>query len=399
YLACRQAKVSWGWWLASAVACGLGVLAKGPVAGVLCLPPLIVCRWLMSLPALRVRHWLSYLAVVATVALPWFVLIEGRQPGFLSQFFWTHHFSRFSTGLSHAEPFWFYIPVLLVGMAPCSILFPATTMFLVDRGSATRSGRSQGVGFVMLAGCWIAALYSAASCKLAPYMLPVLPLFSLVVGAALEAILAGQVEHKFLKFVRENSPRHIAAILLVAAVVTMTVDLTLLHGLAGGRLPHWGGLIALCAAATGISVWRKSRESNGEWGVAFALVACAMAMAMLDFYPGIATSRSKVDPVVTTCQDQFDRSMPIVCYGLTNEADSLAFQLVRGQVQNYDAYHQADAARAISTSSEVVVLAHMQNLEALVPLLPPDVVVEKLAQHDYIFVGVCTKREKLAQRE
>jgi dolichol-phosphate mannosyltransferase len=399
YLACRHAKLHWGWWVASGIACGLGMLAKGPVAAILCLPPILICRWFVDLPMLRVRHWLGYLAVVATVALPWFVLIEVRQPGFLSQFFWTHHFSRFSTGLSHAEPFWYYIPVLLIGMAPCSILFPATATFLIDRGSETRGWRSRGLGFVMFAGCWIVALYSAASCKLAPYMLPVLPLFSLVVGAALEAILSGRVNHAFLKFVRLNSPRHVTAMLLVVAAATAAVDLTVLNGIEAGRLLHWGGLTAVCLAVTIAGLWRRSRVAYGEWGTAFALVACAMAMGLLDFYPGIATSRSKVDPVVTTCRDQFDRSTPIICYGLTNEADSLAFELVRGQVRNYDAWQQADAAKAIANTSEVVVLANMHSLERLVPLLPADIVIDKLAQHDYIFVGVCSKRERLARRD
>ena len=35
-----------GWWLLAALACGLGILTKGPVALVLLLPPLLIYRWM-----------------------------------------------------------------------------------------------------------------------------------------------------------------------------------------------------------------------------------------------------------------------------------------------------------------------------------------------------------------
>jgi dolichol-phosphate mannosyltransferase len=398
FLACRQSKIGWGWWVASALACGLGVLAKGPVAAVLCLPPLLAGRWLTGLPALRGRHWLSYAAVVALVAVPWFVLIESRQSGFLVDFLWRHHFDRFRTGLSHAEPFWYYVPVLLVGMAPCSILFPAAAAFLLDSGRATRNWRSWGLGFLMLSTCWTVLLYSCSSCKLATYMLPVVPLICLIVGSALEAILSGRVDHPFLQFVRQHSPQHLTLILLAAAGIAAGVDVAALGGLAAGRHIHWAGLILVSGLAALIGHRRILQGGPVRWAMALFLSLSSLAMGVLDFYPGVATARSKVRPVVETCQHQFDRSAPIVCYGLTNEADSLAFHLHRGQVQNYDAYRQKDAAQAILKLPEVVVLANLHSFENLKALLPKDAVIEKLAQHDYIFVGICTTREQIAQR-
>src|SRR5260370_27281826 len=56
YLACRERDVN-GWlWSLSAGTCALGGLAKGPVALVLCLPPLVGSRWLTGLPALRPQN-------------------------------------------------------------------------------------------------------------------------------------------------------------------------------------------------------------------------------------------------------------------------------------------------------------------------------------------------------
>jgi dolichol-phosphate mannosyltransferase len=398
-LACRQAKVTWPWWLASALACGLGVLAKGPVACVLCFPPLLICRWLTGLPALRIKHWLSYAAVAGTVVLPWFALIEVHQSGFLANFFWTHHFERFRTGLSHAEPFWYYIPVLLIGMAPCSILFPATIKFLMDAGRSTRSWRSWGLGFLVLSTVWSVLLYSCASCKLAPYMLPVIPLICLIVGTALEAIVSGRVDSPFLQLVRQRSPFHLTLILLAAATITCGVDILALDGLASGRLMHWVGLMAVASIAATVSSWRALRDGSGQWSTALLLALCAMAMGVLDFYPGVAATRSKVRPAVEDFIDQLEPNTPVVCFGLTNEADAVAFHLHDGsRVRSYDAYQEADAAQMILNLPAAVVLSHADEIQKLTALLPKDVVIERLSQHAHIVVGVCVPRTHVAQQ-
>src|SRR5262249_48323327 len=44
--AVRGQRLRWRWWMASAVCCALGVLAKGPIAFVLLAPPLAVYVWL-----------------------------------------------------------------------------------------------------------------------------------------------------------------------------------------------------------------------------------------------------------------------------------------------------------------------------------------------------------------
>ncbi|MBI3864440.1 MAG: glycosyltransferase [Planctomycetia bacterium] len=397
FLACRRSQIAWRWWLLSAVACGLAILAKGPVAAVLCLPPLVIGRWLTGMPRARFRHWLSYLAAVAIVAVPWFLLIETRQAGFLADFFWTHHFDRFRTGLAHAEPFWYYVPALLIGMAPCSILFPATAVFLFDAGRATRGWRSWELGNVMLSAVWMVLLYSCASCKLASYMLPAIPLICLVVGCGLEAILSGSVDHAFLQFVRRHSAQHLVLIFLTGALVTAGVDLFALDGLAAGRSSHWAGLIVLCLLAAGLGVWRQrggiaTRPASWlpDWTAALAVCLCAMAMAMLDFYPGVAIARSKVRPVFDSCPQQLERSAPVVCYGLSHEADSLAFHLVRGQVQNYDSIQADEAVEALAQSPEAVVVAHVDEVHDLYSRLPAGVVIEKKAQCEHVFIGVCT---------
>ena len=74
---------------------GIAVLAKGLVPLVLALPALWIAR----------KHlWKSLIACVA-VALPWYLLCTLRNGNaFLTEFFWKHHFERFTSGaLMHAH--------------------------------------------------------------------------------------------------------------------------------------------------------------------------------------------------------------------------------------------------------------------------------------------------------
>src|SRR5207302_6385345 len=63
-----------GWWLLAALACGFGVLTKGPVALILLLPPLwLCCRLDTGRARIGRGGWLLFLGVVLAVALPWYI--------------------------------------------------------------------------------------------------------------------------------------------------------------------------------------------------------------------------------------------------------------------------------------------------------------------------------------
>src|SRR5262249_53031991 len=89
------------WWLVAAFACGLGVLTKGPVAVLLLLPPLWLYRVLAqrngteAVPYPSRTDWLLFATIVLATALPWYVALSCRLPGFVSYFFWEHNLRRF----------------------------------------------------------------------------------------------------------------------------------------------------------------------------------------------------------------------------------------------------------------------------------------------------------------
>jgi len=399
YLASREAALDWRWWLASAAACSLGILAKGPVALVLCLPPLVACRWLIGRPAIGPKHWALFATIVGVLTLPWFVLVNARQSGYLAEFFWTHHFNRFVSGLSHTEPWWYYVPVLLVAMFPCSMLFPAVAAFLFDRGNSSRAWRTWDVGFLLFSAGWTLLLFSSSSCKLPPYLLPAVPALCLVIGRGLESILSGKVDNRFLCFVRQRSPQHLILCLLAAALIGGGVDLVALDGALAGRTPHWLALIAgglLAALASQFGLFRRELAS---WAATGALTVVSMSIAVLDLYPGIATTRSKVNPVIGLCHAEIDRADPIICYGLSHEADSLAFHLGRYPVQNYESVEVNEAARALRQAPEMLVLANASEIDYLRERLPEGLTLAELGRHEHIFVGLCTVEPRIAARK
>ncbi len=398
YLAGRGTRLNLWWWSASAVACGLGVLAKGPVAGVLCLPPLLASGWLTESSAIRLKHWALFGTIVGAVALPWFLLVNARQTDFLTDFFWQHHVNRFVKGLSHTEPWWYYVPVLLIGMLPCSMLFPAMIAFLSDRGKSTRPWRSWDVGFMVLTVLWIVVFFSGSSCKLPPYLLPAVPFVCLIIGRGLESILSGTVENPFLCFVRQRSPQHLILFLVAAAVIGGGVDLFALDGRAAGRGLHWLILVGFGSLLAVASPLGQLRRGLVPWAVTGVLSVLSMGVAMLDFYPGVATVRSKVSPVIELCHEEINRSTPVLCYSLAHEADSLAFHVGPQQVQNYEALELDEMLSALNKAPEAVVVTGSSGIDALRARLPAGVKLVERGQYQHIVVGVCTVTPNVADR-
>ncbi len=184
--ALRGPALDWRWWLLAAFATGLGVLTKGPIALVLLVPPLVAYGWLSGRLCKPGRWACSiFLTVVLLVSVPWYVAICLRLPNFAWQFFWHHNVMRFVQPFDHLEPVWFYVPILLGGFLPASLLLASFVRFLLSSDGETASRRSSEMGFLLLAGGWCVLFFSLSGCKLATYVLPAFPLLSLALGAFL----------------------------------------------------------------------------------------------------------------------------------------------------------------------------------------------------------------------
>jgi len=181
--AVRTGKLKLGWWLLSALASGLGFLAKGPVAEVLLFPPLVAFAYLTRSPVrVGFGRLALFIAVAVAVNLPWYVGMYVREPGFLKHFFWEHNVMRFVQPFDHLQPVWFYVPILLAGFLPGLPIGLGVLRSLLWGGGAPRSCAA---GFWWLSGAWCLFFFSCSGSKLPTYILPAFPPLCLALGEAL----------------------------------------------------------------------------------------------------------------------------------------------------------------------------------------------------------------------
>ena len=168
-------------WLAY-VAMGLAVMTKGPVGAAL--PILSMLIWLALNRELRgaIARFRAVPGLLLTtlIAAPWFVAMTIREPGFADFYFIGEHLRRaFEADYSHSEAFYFYIPVLAIGLLPWTLLVP----FLTWREAVRNPARS----FCLVAASVTIVAFSCASAKLIPYILPAVPMLAVLIADGLVA--------------------------------------------------------------------------------------------------------------------------------------------------------------------------------------------------------------------
>src|SRR5437879_3261922 len=164
---------------------GLAVLAKGPVAIILSAGAIFF--WVLFTKRWRDAFRLFHPAAIASfclTSLPWYVLCARRNPDFLRIFIVEHNFKRYLTPeFQHIQPFWFYIPVLLVAFLP----WTAAILWTAVEGSAriAKSKKTSPQTLFLLSWSGLVVLFfSLSQSKLPGYVLPSIPAICLIVTRA-----------------------------------------------------------------------------------------------------------------------------------------------------------------------------------------------------------------------
>jgi hypothetical protein len=172
-----------GWWLVASLACALGVLTKGPVAGLLLVVPAGLMRWLdPRLGRMDLRALLVLAGVVVLVNLPWYVAVCVAAPEFARYFLWEHNVLRFVAPFDHLRGVWFYVPIVLFGLLPGTLLLVPFLRFLMTGRSSAADRRTPALGFLVAAGGWCLLFFTLSGCKLPTYVLPAFPVLTLTLG-------------------------------------------------------------------------------------------------------------------------------------------------------------------------------------------------------------------------
>jgi 4-amino-4-deoxy-L-arabinose transferase-like glycosyltransferase len=446
HAAVQHGLLSGRWWLASALASGLGLLSKGPVALVLVVMPVLVYQVLDRRSARpRLIPWLLYLTVALASAAPWFLAVQARCPEFAGYFFVHHHVDRFREPFDHGEPFWFYVPELLVGLFPWTLL-PVLT--LLRRKPAEASGchafaatdREQksshshresmhgvhdctcfrgrlyaapagavsakawhpawhwplrgDVLFYLLSCGWTLLFFSLAGCKRPAYILPALPPLALALGCYLDTLLPRQsLRFAVGDWFRGHSTWAVraTALLLLAALAGS------LAALARGLVrPEIGIVLAAGTGGVlgGLLVLLRYRRPVLSWGLC-GIVAVAVMFAVLHaFLPAYARQYSLRGLVRRHVSAE---RLPVASY--PRRWDSISFYLQRDDVRAYTPERRTALIADLQQVERTLVFVKGERwLTDFLDHLPSSLEFVPHGRQGYVRVGIVRRREAISEK-
>lgn len=166
------------------VLAALATLAKGLI-GVL-LPGAVMFFWLLLFnrwASLRPFYLPTGSLLFLAVAAPWHVLAAQRNSEWANFYFVHEHWLRFTTTEHNRDkPFWFFIPILIVGVFPWTGYF-LSALFSSLKGAWAQRKERAGAWFLVVWVAFIFLFFSKSHSKLIPYILPVFPALAVLLGA------------------------------------------------------------------------------------------------------------------------------------------------------------------------------------------------------------------------
>ena len=157
------------WLIVAYAGMALGFMTKGPIAIAV---PVIVSA-LFYLIQKRFKLWLKMVInplgwlIFLAIALPWyFALIAEFGMDFVGEIFLVHNLGRFQSAMEgHSGPFFYYIPVIILGLLPFSTIVFASFWKIKEQW------RSDLGRFLILWFGFVVILFSAAETKLPHYVI------------------------------------------------------------------------------------------------------------------------------------------------------------------------------------------------------------------------------------
>ncbi len=157
------------------VLAALGLLAKGLIG--LVIPAMVIGIWLVVIgrPRTILRLvWLPGMALFGILALPWFLAVQARYPGFFDYFFLHHHFERFTTqGFNNRQPFWFLVAAFAGATLPWFVFLAAAVRRRGQAQDGSLSGQVHALMWIWLISTLV--FFSIPSSKLLGYVLVAVP--------------------------------------------------------------------------------------------------------------------------------------------------------------------------------------------------------------------------------
>jgi 4-amino-4-deoxy-L-arabinose transferase-like glycosyltransferase len=271
----------------------LATLAKGLIGFLV--PGAVIFGWLLVFNQwhrLRPFYLPSGTFVFLAIAAPWHLLVAQRNPGW-AQFYFVHeHWQRFTTTVhSRHEPWWFFVPIVVLGLFPWTGCLWSALCSALAGGWAKRKQNADAWFLATWAG-FVFVFFSKSQSKLVPYILPVFPPLALFIGQWL-----GKVWRE------EAAPRlRPAAIVfgVTAGVLGIAIAVVLLRpSIIGDRAQlqalRPSGLVAAAALICGAIMvpWNCARGRLRSTLVALAASVGSLYLVLADAHENIARPGTK----------------------------------------------------------------------------------------------------------
>ncbi len=324
------------------ISLALGTLAKGPVApaltGVIIFLFVVVKRDWRTIPR---SLWIPGIALYLAVMLPWYIAVQLRNPEFFRVFILEHNLARFSRDLyHHREPFWFFLPVFLLGMMPWTFVL---IVAVVERARVIWSEGKEAFSspedswplFLLIWMLVPIVFFSASQSKLPGYILPAVPAGALLVAEYLAVRRSA---------VRPSNDEKCSP--LFAAAHGVLCGLLVFSALSAGSIAAnhrllWGNgtyVFAAIAAvvALGISAALVSRAGLRLLSRATMFAVVVSVAAVIRFAAPVIDATESARPIAESIQAFSHEPVPIALYHLNRmQGYGLEFYLNR-PAQSYE---------------------------------------------------------------
>ena len=265
------------WLLAFYFLLALGTLAKGPVAVFLAAVIIAIFVALRRDWKLLLRTlWPVGILLFLIVALPWYIAVQRANPEFFRVFILQQNLARYTSDLyRHAQPFWFYLPVVLLGLVPWVVFVVAAVVDAIRdwRYSIEHPAGEADLGpFLAIWFLFPILFFSFSQSKLPGYILPSIPAGTILLA---DFIRRREEEGDRPSLWMILSHALVAAALMIAAFV---VPFKVLHL----TLPVSVLIVATLLAVCTLAFFTSMLISRGYRVLRFAtLVPVVIAFAMV----------------------------------------------------------------------------------------------------------------------
>jgi 4-amino-4-deoxy-L-arabinose transferase-like glycosyltransferase len=156
---------------------GIGLLAKGPIIGILTLPPILL--WALITNSIKKMWfqfpWIGGISLLLAISLPWYLLAELRTAGFIDYFIVGEHFERYFNsewkgdkyGFPKQQPLGMAWIFLIVFLLPWTLAF---IQLLVRKWNSIR--QESWLLFLIFWALWTPLFFTSSKSLIHPYILP-----------------------------------------------------------------------------------------------------------------------------------------------------------------------------------------------------------------------------------